>query len=158
MPKSNFEFFLDVVNFWSRCDSTAKSYLDTVQNKFVNWKFSNFQAQNLLWSDPCLNSPERKLIPTLNNKEEYVLHYRNLQRYTDLDLKEKKAHRVSEFNHSPWLRQYIEFNTQKRTQPKNSFEKDFFKLMNNSVFGKTMENLWKRVEVKLATDKKNWWN
>ena len=70
-----------------------------------------------------------------------MLHYRNLQRYTDLDLKEKKAHRVSEFNHSRWLRQYIEFNTQKRTQPKNSFEKDFFKLMNNSVFGKTMENL-----------------
>ena len=97
----------------------------------------------------CKNRVE-KFIPNLRDKTKYVIHYKNLIQCLKAGLKLKKIHRGIKFIESAWLKPYIDKNTNLRTQAKNNFEKDFFKLMNNSVFGKTMENIRNRVNVKLV--------
>lgn len=95
-----------------------------------------------------------KLIPNLGPKTKYVLHYRNLKYYLSHGLTLTKIHGGIEFTQSAWLKPYIDFNTEKRKLAQNDFEKDFFKLMNNAVFGKTMENMRKRISVELVNTPK----
>ena len=97
-----------------------------------------------------------KLVPNIGNASKYVLHYKNLQLNFTLEMKLTKVHRILNFKQSDWLKKYIDFNTDKRKNAANSFEKDFFKLMNNATFGKTMENLKKIISVRLVNNAKDY--
>ena len=82
-----------------------------------------------------------KLVPNLHDKKKYVIHVKTLKQALDHGLVLEKIHRVIQLKQFAWMKKYIEFNTRLRTVAKNNFEKNFYKLMNNSVFGKTMENI-----------------
>ena len=116
-------------------------------------------------SDYCLSIAEKydvkigdvaKLIPNLKDKSCFVLHYRALQLYVSLGMDVEKIHRVIKFKQSDWLKRFVMFNTAKRMNAANEFEKAFFKLIINSVYGKTMENVRKRVNFKLINNGKKY--
>ena len=121
-------------------------------------------TQNML-SKYCFNIANKyrikiggvnKLVPNLGNKSIYVVYYRNLQLHLSLGMKLTEIHKIWGFRQSDWLKKYIDFNTDKRKNVANSFEKDLFKLMNNSVFGKTMENLGKTISAELVNNAKDY--
>ena len=95
-----------------------------------------------------------KLCGTFHDKKDYIVHIKNLQLYLKLGLRLKRINRAVRFSQSSWLKEWIDLNTNFRKVAKNDFEKDYFKLMNNAVFGKCMENVRDRIEIKTAFDAK----
>ena len=96
----------------------------------------------------------KKLIPSLGDKLKYVVHYKNLKFYLSLGMKLVKIHRILSFKQSNWLKKYFDFNTKKRQENKDEFNKNLYKLLNNCIYGKSTENQRKRMNVKLVNYKK----
>ena len=94
-----------------------------------------------------------KLIPNLGDKVRYFVHYKNLQYYLSLGMKLVKIHRVLSFKQSNWLKSFVDFNTEKRKKSKDLFSQNLYKLFNNCIYGKSIENITKRINVKLINDK-----
>ena len=99
----------------------------------------------------CTLKKFKQLPANLHDKTEYVIHIRILRHTLNHGLVSKNVDRVIKFNQNAWLKPYIGINTDLRKNAKNDFERDFFKLMNNAVFGTTMENVRKQRDIKLVT-------
>ena len=93
--------------------------------------------------------PTEKLIMDQTNKHRYFLHYRDLKFYIRHGIRILNIHTVYKFKQSPWLAKYIKYNTEQRKKAKTDFEKHFYKLMNNSFYGKTIENIRRRLNLDL---------
>ena len=98
----------------------------------------------------------KKLIPNLGDKVKYIVHYKNLQYYLSLGVKLVKTHKILSFRQSDWLRKYVDFNTEKKQESSDEFNKNLYKLLNNCFYGKSIENIRKRINVKLINDKRSY--
>ena len=150
------------VGYIIECDLEYPEHLHDLHNDYplaperfiVNDKMlSPWQKEQK--KDLNIKSPATmKLCPNLNDKKKYVLHHENLKYYISKGMVLTNVYRVIQFEHKAFLRPYIEMNTDLRKTAKNDFEKSLFKLLNNSVFGKTMENIRGRVDLELVNNKK----
>ena len=154
LPVNNFEWIKDTSQF---NEDFIKNYNEeSDEGYFLEVDVQYLEKLHELHNDlPFL--PERmkiekveKLVANLHDKTEYVIHIRNLKQALNHGLVLKKVHRVIKFNQNAWLKPYIDMNTYLRKKAKNDFEKDFFKVMNNAVFRKTMENVRKHRGIKLV--------
>ena len=131
-------------------------YPDNIKEKTKNFPFApvNKKINPEIFSDymkeilPDTYTQNKKLICDLSDKKNYLTHYRMLEFYVRHGMEVVKVHNIISLKQSKWLEKYISFNTQKRNKAKNDFEKDFYKLLNNAFYGKTMENVRNRLKIK----------
>ena len=129
--------------------NSDKGYILKVDNDYPS-KLRKLHSDMPFLPERMKIDKTQKLVCNLHDKKKYVVHISILQQASDHGLKLKKVHRVIEFNQEAWLKKYIDVKTELRKKASNDFEKDFFKLMNNAVFGKTMENVRKHRDIKLV--------
>ena len=142
----------DFVKDYNKNDN--KAYILNVDVDYPN-KLQNLHSDLPFLPERMIINNTKMLVCNLNYKKNYIVHINVLKQALDHGLKLRKVHRVIEFEQEAWLKEYIDVNTELRKKGTNDFEKDFFKLMNNVVFGKTMENVRKHRDIKLVkTDKK----
>ena len=126
-------------------------YFFEVDIEYPKELFNKHQDLPFLPNREKINKVEKLLVTSIEDKEKYVIHISDLKQALNHGLVLKNVYRVIEFRQEAWLKPYADMNTKLRTEAKNDFEKDFFKLMNNSVFGKTMENVRNHRDIKLVT-------
>lgn len=144
---------LDIKNVSDYSDYGYILEVDMLYPKELHDKHNDmpFLAENIVPPD----GKNKKLICNLNNKSKYVIHYRNLKQAMNNGLLLDKIYRVLKFKQSPWLKPYIDLNTKMRNNAKSKLEKNCFKLLINVIYGKCLENIDKRVDVKLVTHWEN---
>ncbi|XP_046382219.1 uncharacterized protein LOC124166465 [Ischnura elegans] len=154
LPKSNFQW-IDHVDVMNVPDNSNKGYILEVDLEYPS-ELHDLHSDLPFCPEKKIppTGKHQKLMTTLDHKERYVIHYRALKQALSFGLKLKKIHRVIEFEQSPWMKTYIDINSQKRKLANNDFDRDFYKLMNNAVFGKTMENVRKRIDLELVCNPK----
>ena len=137
----------------SMSNNGKKGYIFEVDLEYPEHLWETHNDYPLAPEKMIVNGVE-KLICHFKPRKNYVVHYRNLRQYLEMGMKITAVHRGISFYQSPWMEPYIRKNTELRKTAANSFEKDFFKLMNNSVFGKTIENIRKRQNIHLIDNRK----
>ncbi|KAB0790197.1 hypothetical protein PPYR_15471, partial [Photinus pyralis] len=145
---SSFIIYLDACNLYGHSQTQFLPQSDFAW--LTPEEIQNFNVFEISDESP-IGSKYKKLIPNLNHKEKYVLHYRMLRQCLQHGLILKNIHRGVKFMQSPWLKSYIDLNTQLRNRETSESGRDTIKTMNNSIYGKTMENVDKRVNVALVS-------
>ena len=142
----------DFVKVYNKNDN--KGYILDVDVDYPS-KLQNLHSDLPFLPERMVINNTKKLVCNLNDKKNYIVHINVLKPTLDHGLKLKKVHRIIEFEQEASLKKYIDVNTELRKKATNDFERDFFKLMNNAVFGKTMENVRKHRDIRLVkSDKK----